>query len=118
MHTSDIFNYKRTIFPAEICIFHGIHAHFGHRTYKLPMQDRSKLIGHLAAFTAYLIFGINVIVCKDLMGGHFISPIAIFTLRSLGAGLLFWILSLFLPREKVEPRDSSRYSQPPSPDIS
>ncbi len=69
------------------------------------MQDKSKLIGHLAAFTAYLIFGINVIVCKDLMGGHLISPIAIFTLRSLGAGLLFWILSLFLPAERVEPLD-------------
>ncbi len=69
------------------------------------MQDKSKAIGHLAAFTAYLIFGINVIVCKDLMGGHLISPIATFTLRSLGAGLLFWILSLFLPREQVEPRD-------------
>ncbi len=69
------------------------------------MQNKSKAIGHLAAFTAYLIFGINVIVCKDLMGGGLISPIAIFTLRSIGAGLLFWILSIFLPAEKVEPRD-------------
>ncbi len=69
------------------------------------MQDKSKAIGHLAAFTAYLIFGINVIVCKDLTSGHLISPIAIFTLRSIGAGLMFWILSLFLPAEKVDPRD-------------
>ncbi len=69
------------------------------------MQDKSKAIGHLACFGAYAIFGLNIIVCKDLMGGHLISPIAIFTLRSLGAGLLFWILSLFLPAEKVEPRD-------------
>ncbi len=69
------------------------------------MQDKSKFIGHLACFTAYAIFGVNIIVCKDLMGGHLISPIAIFTLRSIGAGLLFWILSLFLPAEKVEQRD-------------
>ncbi len=69
------------------------------------MQDKSKAIGHLACFGAYAIFGLNIIVCKDLMGGHLISPIAIFTLRSLGAGLLFWILSLFLPAEKVEPLD-------------
>ncbi len=69
------------------------------------MSDKSKLTGHLACFTAYAIFGINIIVCKDLTGGHLISPIALFTLRSLGAGLLFWILSLFMPAEKVEPRD-------------
>ncbi len=69
------------------------------------MQDRPKSIGHLACFAAYAIFGLNIIVCKDLMGGHLISPIAIFTLRSIGAGLLFWLLSLFLPAEKVEPRD-------------
>ncbi len=69
------------------------------------MQERSKLTGHLACFAAYAIFGLNIIVCKDLMGGRLISPIAIFTLRSIGAGLLFWILSLFLPAERVEPLD-------------
>ncbi len=69
------------------------------------MQGRTKLIGHLACFAAYAIFGVNIIVCKDLTSGHLISPTAIFTLRSIGAGLLFWILSLFLPAERVEPRD-------------
>ncbi len=69
------------------------------------MQDRTKLIGHLACFTAYAIFGVNIIVCKDLTSGHLISPIAIFTLRSVGAGLLFWILSIFSPAEKVASRD-------------
>ena len=69
------------------------------------MKDRSVLSGHIACFMAYAIFGVNIIVCKDLTGGHLISPIAIFTLRSLGAGLLFWILSLFFPYEKVEKRD-------------
>lgn len=69
------------------------------------MKDRSVLSGHIACFMAYAIFGVNIIVCKDLTGGHLISPISIFTLRSLGAGLLFWILSLFFPAEKVEKRD-------------
>ena len=69
------------------------------------MKDRSVLSGHIACFMAYAIFGVNIIVCKDLTGGHLISPIAIFTLRSLGAGLLFWILSLFFPNEKVDKRD-------------
>ena len=69
------------------------------------MEKDSRLAGHIACFTAYAIFGVNIIVCKDLTGGKLISPIAIFTLRSLGAGALFWILSLFLPKEKVETRD-------------
>ena len=71
------------------------------------MKNISTLSGHIACFTAYAIFGVNIIVCKDLTSGHLISPIAIFTLRSLGAGLMFWILSLFLPYEKVEKKDNA-----------
>ena len=69
------------------------------------MTRQSNISGHLACFAAYAIFGINIIVCKDLTGGHLISPIAIFTLRSLGAGMIFWIMSLFMPAEKVEKQD-------------
>ena len=69
------------------------------------MNSNSNIGGHLACFTAYAIFGVNIIVCKDLTSGHLISPITIFTLRSLGAGLMFWILSMFLPSEKVEKKD-------------
>ena len=69
------------------------------------MKSSTNISGHIACFTAYAIFGVNIIVCKDLTSGHLISPIGIFTLRSLGAGLMFWILSLFLPAEKVEKKD-------------
>lgn len=34
-----------------------------------------------------------------------ISPLAIFTLRAIGAGSLFWLLSLFMPKEKVDIKD-------------
>lgn len=69
------------------------------------MNSNTSIGGHLACFTAYAIFGVNIIVCKDLTSGHLISPITIFTLRSLGAGMMFWILSMFLPSEKVEKKD-------------
>ncbi len=69
------------------------------------MTKQGTISGHLACFAAYAIFGINIIVCKDLTGGHLISPIAIFTLRSLGAGMIFWLLSLFMPAEKVDKQD-------------
>lgn len=65
----------------------------------------SKALGHIACFVAYAIFGVNIIVCKDLTSSQLISPIALFTLRSVGAGLLFWLISFFMPQEKVEWRD-------------
>lgn len=68
----------------------------------------SKAIGHIACFVAYAIFGVNIIVCKDLTSSQLISPIALFTLRSVGAGLLFWLISAFMPQEKVEWRDQPK----------
>ena len=62
-------------------------------------------IGHIACLTAYTIFGLNIVICKDLTSSGAISPLALFTIRSLGAGALFWIISLFLPKQSVERRD-------------
>lgn len=69
------------------------------------MKENTRISGHIACLAAYAIFGFNIIVCKDLTGGHLISPLGIFTIRSIGAGLLFWALSLFLPKEKVDRKD-------------
>ena len=63
------------------------------------------IFGHIACFTAYLIFGLNIVVCKDLTSSGVISPLALFTMRSIGAGSLFWIISIFMPKERVERRD-------------
>lgn len=69
------------------------------------MQNRQSIIGHIACFIAYAIFGFNIIVCKDLTSGHLISPLTIFCCRAMGAGGLFWLISLFLPKEKVDSKD-------------
>jgi len=69
---------------------------------------KSSIIGHLACFAAYAIFGFNIIICRDLTSGNFIPPLVLFCLRSLGAGSLFWLLSFFMPREKVEKKDYIR----------
>ena len=72
------------------------------------MLKNDSIIGHLACLIAYSIFGFNIIVCKDLTSGGLISPLAIFTMRAIGAGGLFWLLSLFLQKEKVERKDFIR----------
>lgn len=69
------------------------------------MLAQQKSIGHIACFIAYAIFGVNIIVCKDLTSSNTISPIALFCLRSIGAGAIFWLISCFMPSEKVEHKD-------------
>ena len=69
------------------------------------MLKNSTVTGHLACLIAYSIFGFNIIVCKDLTSSRLISPIALFCIRSLGAGALFWLISCFLPKEQVEKKD-------------
>ena len=69
------------------------------------MRDKLSILGHLACFTAYLIFGLNIVVCKELTTSGVISPLALFTLRSMGAGSLFWLISFLRPKERVELRD-------------
>ncbi len=70
------------------------------------MKNKGLLAGNLACFTAYAIFGFNIISCKNIaIDGH-ITPMALFCLRSFGATALFWIWSLFTaPKEKIEKRD-------------
>lgn len=64
-----------------------------------------KLTGHLAAGGAYAIFGLNIVFCKDIAACALVSPIALFTLRAIGASILFWLISLLMPAEKVERGD-------------
>lgn len=68
-------------------------------------EELNKILGSLACFVAYVIFGINMISCKDLSNSHIISPFALFTMRAIGASALFWLVSLFCPKEKIELRD-------------
>lgn len=71
----------------------------------IVMKSKDLILGHLASFTAYLIFGLNTIVCKDIANFGQLSPITLFCIRSIGAAALFWLLSAFTPKEKVPLRD-------------
>lgn len=64
-----------------------------------------QLKGHLSVAAAYIIFGLNVVVCKDIANAEAVTPDVLFSLRAIGASALFWLLSLFLPKEKVEKGD-------------
>lgn len=68
-------------------------------------MTRKQLSGHLSVAAAYTIFGLNIVFCKDIAEAHAVSPVALFTLRAIGASALFWLLSLFMPGEKVSRKD-------------
>ena len=72
------------------------------------MKKDSTLVGHLACLGAYCIFGFNIVCCKNIANAHVISPFDLFCLRAIGATVLFWLVSLFLPRERMETKDLPR----------
>ena len=67
------------------------------------MQNH-RLQAHTAVLLANIIFGLGVPVTKLLLD-QWVSPMAYMATRCLGAAAIFWLISLFLPREKVTPRD-------------
>ena len=67
--------------------------------------NKSTLTGHLACLAAYCIFGFNIICCKNISNANVLTPMDLFCLRATGATILFWLLSLFMPKEKVPLKD-------------
>lgn len=59
---------------------------------------------HLALLGANTIYGLNYVIAKGIMPDY-LTPRAIILIRVLTTVLVFWILHLLLPAEKVERRD-------------
>ena len=72
---------------------------------KINEALKGKAGGHIALALAYLIYGINLVTTKDISQSQIFSPAALFYIRVAGAALLFWIISFFLPKEKVTKKD-------------
>lgn len=63
-----------------------------------------KIEGHLSVLLANVIFGLGVPVTKLLLD-QWVSPMAYMATRCMGAAAIFWVISLFMPRERVAWRD-------------
>lgn len=63
-----------------------------------------KALSHLSMIGAEVLWGISAPVGKVILAGG-IAPMILTDMRLVGAALLFWIVSLFMPREKVSRRD-------------
>lgn len=67
-------------------------------------MDKHQLQGHAAVLLANTIFGLGVPVTAVLLS-KWVTPLGYMLTRCMGAALIFWIISLFLPKEKVKGRD-------------
>lgn len=61
--------------------------------------------GHIALVVATFIFGLNAPFSKVLLSPDGITPEVHILVRFVGATALFWITSLFLPREPIRKSD-------------
>jgi len=67
-------------------------------------KSRIKTWAHLSLLAANIIYGLNYSIAKAVMPDH-IKPFALVSLRSISAAALFWITSLFVPKEQVNRKD-------------
>lgn len=69
------------------------------------MKFTRKQQGHLIMLVAMCIFGLNIPINKFIYAAEALSPMALTLLRMMFASVVFWLVSLFLPYEKVNKRD-------------
>lgn len=67
----------------------------------------SRALAILTCLAATTIYGINHTIAKGVMP-HFIQPFGFILVRIVGAAVLFWSLSFFLPKETIEKKDYGR----------
>lgn len=68
------------------------------------MKNKNKIQAHSAVILANVIFGLGVPVTKLLLD-EWVSPMGYMFTRCLGAAVIFWLISLFMPKEPVERKD-------------
>lgn len=74
----------------------------------IEMKIESKAKGHLAMLGANVMWGLMSPVVKIVFASGVVAPLVMVDFRVAGAALLFWLTSLFLPKEHVPPADILR----------
>ena len=70
-------------------------------------MDKNKIIAIIAALVATTIYGLNHTIAKVIMPHH-IGAFGLVQLRLIGAGFIFFIVSLFAPKQKIDTADYIR----------
>lgn len=67
-------------------------------------MEKNKIAAHASLLVANIIFGLGVPITKLLLD-NWVSPMAWMATRCIGAAVIFWAVSLFVPKEKVPIKD-------------
>ena len=67
-------------------------------------KSRVKTWAHISLLAANIIYGVNYSIAKAVMPDY-IKPLALVSFRSIITAGLFWITSLFMPKEPVSRKD-------------
>lgn len=70
------------------------------------MSNDKSIKGHAAIFMASVLWGLNAPIGKTVLNEF--SALSVTTFRLVGAAAAFWILSIFMPKEQVSPKDMLR----------
>ncbi|MDE5838577.1 MAG: DMT family transporter [Paramuribaculum sp.] len=68
----------------------------------------AKIRGHLSMLMANVLWGLMSPVAKFVLSSGIVAPLLLTDFRVGGAALLFWILSLFMPNQRVPWQDLLR----------
>ncbi|WP_430413031.1 DMT family transporter [Kordia sp.] len=64
-----------------------------------------KNLAFVAAFMVQVFYGVTFTFAADVIKGGYIKPFGFILLRVVGAAILFWIFSMFAPKEKIDRKD-------------
>ncbi len=62
-----------------------------------------------ALLMVQVLYGLNYTFAKTVMNENYVQPFALTVLRVGGAAILFWLISIWLPKEKVERKDYFKF---------
>lgn len=68
-------------------------------------MDKRFYMAHAAMLGANMIFGLNAPISKTILTQGVVNSFSLTLFRMTGAAILFWIISIFTPKEKVSHRD-------------
>ena len=64
----------------------------------------------IALFFANLIYAVNYGLAKDVMGEGYLQAFSFILFRVVGAVVLFWLVSIFSKKEKIEKKDYMKFA--------
>ncbi len=72
-------------------------------------MNSTRILALVAVFMVQVIYGFTFTFANDVIDDGHIKPFGFIVLRVLGATLLFWLLSVFTPKEKIDKQDYVKF---------